>query len=161
MSDTATAEPTKEETKKEFSVSADVQKILDSVSGFSDTDKNALVIKVVEQMTVLGLSDLVSLLEDTFGVSAAAPAMAMAMAGPAGDAEPEEKSSFNVVLKEIGDKKIQVIKAVRACVANLSLKEAKALVDGAPGTIKEGAAPDEAEKIKAALEEAGAVVTLE
>ncbi|RME75985.1 MAG: 50S ribosomal protein L7/L12 [Planctomycetota bacterium] len=126
----------------------------------SDEEKNELICGVVEKMTVLGLSQLVKDLEEKFGVSAAAPAMPM-MAMPAGGgaAEAEEKTSFDVILKEIGGNKIQVIKAVRA-VTNLGLKEAKAVVDKAPTAVKEGVDKDEAEKIKAELEKAGAVVEL-
>ena len=104
---------------------------------------------------------LVKALEERWGVSAAAPA-AVAVAAPAGDGggdAAEEKSEFDVVLKAAGDKKIAVIKAVRA-ITGLGLKEAKEMVDGAPSKVKEGAAKDEAEEIKKQLEEAGAVVEL-
>ena len=101
---------------------------------------------------------LVKALEERWGVSAAAP---VAVAGPAPEAAEveEEKTSFDVVLKEVGDKKIQVIKVVRA-LTGLGLKEAKAVVDKAPGKVKEGIAKDEAEKMKKDLEDAGAVVEL-
>lgn len=119
------------------------------------------LIEAIESMSVLELSELVSALEEKFGVSAAAP-VAVA-AGPAaaggGDAGAEEKSEFDVVLASAGDKKIQVIKAVREA-TGLGLKEAKALVDGAPGNVKEGVAKAEAEELKAKLEEAGATVEL-
>jgi large subunit ribosomal protein L7/L12 len=104
---------------------------------------------------------LVKALEERWGVSAAAPA-AVAMAPAAGDGggeAAEEKTSFDVVLKAAGDKKIAVIKAVRA-ITGLGLKEAKEMVDGAPSKVKEGAAKDEAEEVKKQLEEAGAVVEL-
>ena len=119
------------------------------------------LIEAIESMTVLELSELVSALEDKFGVSAAAPvAVAAGPAAAGGDAgAAEEKSEFDVVLASAGDKKIQVIKAVRE-VTGLGLKEAKALVDGAPGNVKEGVAKDEAEELKAKLEEAGATVEL-
>jgi large subunit ribosomal protein L7/L12 len=101
---------------------------------------------------------LVKALEERWGVSAAAPA-AVAVAASAGEAVEEEKTTFDVVLKEIGDKKIQVIKVVRAMTA-LGLKEAKELVDKAPGKVKEGIPKDEAEKVKKELEEVGATVEL-
>ena len=108
------------------------------------------------KMTVLELVELKNAIEEEWGVTAAAP-VAVAAARPAGDgaAAEEEKDSFDVVLTGAGDKKIQVIKVVRA-VTGLGLKEAKDLVDGAPGAVKEGAAKEEAESIKAQLEEAGA-----
>jgi large subunit ribosomal protein L7/L12 len=124
------------------------------------------VSKVLDQlgkMTVLELVELKKSIEEEWGVTAAAP-VAVAAAGPAGGgdgagAAEEEKDSFDVVLTGAGDKKIQVIKVVRA-VTGLGLKEAKDLVDGAPGTVKEGAPKEEAESIKAQLEEAGAGVEL-
>ena len=119
--------------------------------------------KLVEQlgtMTVLDLVELKNKLEEEWGVSAAAP-VAVAAAGGApggGDgAAAEEKSSFDVVLTNAGDKKIQAIKVVRA-ITGLGLKEAKDLVDGAPNAVKEGVPQDEADQIKAQLEEAGATV---
>ncbi len=119
--------------------------------------------KIVEQlgkMTVLELVELKNTLEEEWGVTAAAP-MAMAMPGApaAGDgaAAEEEQTEFDVVLTGAGDKKIQVIKVVRA-ITSLGLKEAKDLVDGAPNAVKEGVARDEADSIKAQLEEAGASV---
>jgi large subunit ribosomal protein L7/L12 len=120
-------------------------------------------VKQIESMSVLDLANLVKALEDRFGVSAAAAAMPMAMPGAgagAGAAAPaEEKTEFTVVLTEVGDKKINVIKAVRE-VTSLGLKEAKDLVEGAPQTVKEGVSKDEAEKIKKVFEEAGAKVTI-
>jgi large subunit ribosomal protein L7/L12 len=118
-------------------------------------------VKQIETMTVLDLSNLVKALEDRFGVSAAAAAApAAAAAGPAAAAAPaEEQTEFTVVLQEAGDKKINVIKAVRE-VTSLGLKEAKDLVEGAPQTIKEGVTKDEADKIKKAFEEAGAKVSV-
>jgi large subunit ribosomal protein L7/L12 len=119
-------------------------------------------VKQIETMTVLDLANLVKALEDRFGVSAAAAAVAApaAGAGPAAAAAPaEEQTEFTVVLTEVGDKKINVIKAVRE-VTSLGLKEAKDLVEGAPQTVKEGVSKDEAEKIKKAFEEAGAKVTV-
>ena len=118
------------------------------------------IIKAIEEMSVLELSELVKELEDKFGVSAAAPAMMMPMgaAAPAAAAE-EEKTEFDVVLLEHGANKIGVIKVVRE-ITGLGLKEAKELVDGAPKTVKEQATKDEAEEIKKKLEEAGAKVEL-
>ncbi|EHM09435.1 ribosomal protein L7/L12 [Thermanaerovibrio velox DSM 12556] len=121
------------------------------------------IIKAIEEMSVLELSQLVKDLEEKFGVSAAAPAMAMPMmampgAGAAAAAE-EEKTEFDVVLADAGSNKINVIKVVRE-LTGLGLKEAKDLVDGAPKTVKEGAAKEEAEEMKKKLEEAGAKVEL-
>ena len=116
------------------------------------------LIEAIESMTVLELSELVSTLEDKFGVSAAAPVAAAA--GPAaggGEAAAEEQSEFTVILAGAGDKKIQVIKAVRE-ITGLGLKEAKAVVDGAPAPVKEGVSKDEAEDVKGKLEAAGASV---
>jgi large subunit ribosomal protein L7/L12 len=112
-------------------------------------------------MTVLDLVELKNKLEEEWGVSAAAPVAVAAPGAPAaggdGAAAAEEKTSFDVVLAGAGDKKIQVIKVVRA-ITGLGLKEAKDLVDGAPNPVKEGVAQDEADQIKAQLEEAGASV---
>ena len=119
------------------------------------------VIEFISNMSVLELSELVKEMEDKFGVSAAAPVAMMAAvpgAGEAGAAE-EEKTEFDVVLLAAGDKKIQVIKEVRA-ITGLGLKDAKALVDEAPKPVKEAVPKDEAEKIKAQLEEAGAQIEL-
>ena len=109
-------------------------------------------------MTVLELSELVKAMEEKFGVSAAAP-VAVAAAGAAPAAAAEEKTEFDVVLKEVGAKKINVIKVVRE-VTGLGLKEAKAVVDGAPAPVKEGVSKEDAEALKAKLEEAGATVEL-
>jgi large subunit ribosomal protein L7/L12 len=120
------------------------------------------LIKAIEEMTVLELSQLVKELEEKFGVSAAAPAMMMPMAGAMpGAAAPaeEEKTEFDVVLTDHGANKIGVIKVVRE-ITGLGLKEAKDLVDGAPKTVKEQAAKEEAEEMKKKLEEAGAKVEL-
>ena len=119
--------------------------------------KKEEMIEEIKKMTVVELADLVKAIEEEFGVSAvaaAAPAAAGAVAGAA-----EEKSSFDVVLKDAGANKIQVIKVVRDA-TGLGLKEAKDLVDGAPKTIKEGVAKEEAEDLKAKFTEAGAVVEL-
>ncbi|MBI3120415.1 MAG: 50S ribosomal protein L7/L12 [Candidatus Kerfeldbacteria bacterium] len=118
------------------------------------------LITQIEGMSVLELSELVKVLEKKFGVSAAAPVvMAGAVAGGAAAEEVEEKTSFNVELTETGGNKIAVIKVVRE-VTEKGLKEAKELVDGAPTVVKEGVSKEDAEKIKAKLEEAGAKVTL-
>jgi large subunit ribosomal protein L7/L12 len=123
-------------------------------------EKFKKLVEEIEKMSVLDLAELVKILEEKFGVSAAAPMM-MAAAGNGAAAAPaaEEKDSFDVELTDGGANKINVIKAVRT-VTELGLKEAKDLVDGAPKMIKEGASKEEAAKIKAALEEAGAKVTL-
>jgi len=121
----------------------------------------AQVIEFIEKMSVLELAEMVKELEEKFGVSAAAP-VAVAAAGPAAGGEAaaaEEKDEFDVVLTAVGDKKINVIKVVRA-ITGLGLKEAKDLVDGAPNTVKEAASKEEANGIKAQLEEAGASVEL-
>ncbi len=117
------------------------------------------VIEYISSMTVLELSEFVKELEEKFGVTAAAP-ISMA-AAPTAQAEEEitEKTEFDVILSDIGDKKIQVIKAVRA-ITGLGLKEAKAVVDGTPGAVKEGVPKEEAESIKNQLEEAGAKAEL-
>jgi ribosomal protein L7/L12 len=116
------------------------------------------IMEAIENMTVLELSELVKAMEDKFGVSAAAP-VAVAAAPAAGGAAAEEKSEFDVVLKEIGANKVQVIKAVRE-LTGLGLKEAKDLVDGAPKTVKEGLAKADAEEAQKKLEAAGAKVEL-
>ncbi len=117
------------------------------------------LITAIETMSVLELSELVSALEEKFGVSAAAPVAVAGVAAAGGEAAAEEQTEFNVVLTAAGDKKIQVIKAVREA-TGLGLKEAKAVVDGAPGNVKEGLSKDDAEALKAKLEEAGATVEL-
>ena len=124
---------------------ADLQKLVDELS----------------KLTVLEAAELSKKLEDEWGVSAAAPAAVAVAPGPdgGGGAAAEEKTEFDVVLKAIGDKKINVIKEVRA-ITGLGLKEAKDLVEGAPKPVKEGASKDEADEIKKKLEEAGAEVEL-
>jgi ribosomal protein L7/L12 len=118
------------------------------------------VIEFISSMSVLELSELVKELEEKFGVSAAAPvAMAAAPAEQASLAEAEEKTEFDVILSQIGEKKIQVIKAIRA-ITGLGLKEAKALVDEAPKPVQEGVSKEEAADIKKQLEEAGATVEI-
>ena len=117
------------------------------------------VVEFIENMTVLEMSEFVKELEEKFGVSAAAP-VAVAAAPAAGEgAAAEEQTEFDVILTSFGEKKINVIKAVRA-ITGLGLKEAKELVDGAPNTVKEAVSKDEAEDVKKQLEEAGASVEL-
>lgn len=122
------------------------------------SDNGKKVLEIVEKMTVLELADLVKVMEDKFGVSAAAPVAVAAAPAEAAPAE-EEKSMFNIVLKEAGANKIAVIKAVRE-VTELGLKEAKDLVEAAPQTVKEGVKKEDAEAIKTKFEEAGAKVEL-
>ena len=117
------------------------------------------MIEEIKKMTVVELADLVKAIEEEFGVSAVAAAAPVAGGAVAGGAA-EEKSSFDVVLKDAGANKIQVIKVVRDA-TGLGLKEAKDLVDGAPKAVKEGASKEEAEELKAKFEEAGATVELQ
>ncbi len=129
----------------------------------SVSEKLQGILKTIEELTVLELAELVKAFEEKFGVRAAA---AVAVAGPVaggaaagGAAAAEEKTAFDVILANAGDKKIQVIKEIRA-VTNLGLKEAKDLVEGAPKKVKEGVSKEEAEKIKKVLEEQGAKVEI-
>jgi large subunit ribosomal protein L7/L12 len=121
------------------------------------SDKVNQVFDIIKEMTVVELSDLSQKMQKEFGVSAAVAAP-VAVAGAAAAAV-EEKTEFNVVIESAGDKKIQVIKVVRE-LTSLGLKEAKDLVDGAPGVVKEGVTKEEAEAIKAKLQEAGATITI-
>lgn len=124
------------------------------------SEKVTKLIEDVKALTVLELSELVKALEEEFGVSAAAPVAVAAGAAPAAAAAPvEEKTEFNVVLKEVGADKIKVIKVVRE-VTGLGLKEAKDLVDGAPSTVKENIAKDEAAAVEAKFKEVGATVEI-
>ena len=116
------------------------------------------IIADIKELKLLEVAELVKMMEEEFGVSAAAP-VAVVAAGDAGAAAGEEKSEFDVILAEAGAEKIKVIKAVRE-ITGLGLAEAKALVDGAPKTLKEAASKDDAESIKAKLEEVGAKVEL-
>ncbi len=120
------------------------------------------MISAIESMTVLELNELVKALEEKFGVSAAAPVAVAAApaAGAAAAPAAEEKTEFDVVLKEAGAEKIKVIKVVREVVSGLGLKEAKEIVDGAPKTLKAGVSKDEAEKIKAQFAAVGATVEI-
>ena len=117
------------------------------------------LMEIVKGMTILELADVVKAFEEEFGVSAAPVAVAVAGAADAGAAAADEKSEFDVILTSAGDKKVNVIKAVRE-ITGLGLKDAKALVDGAPAPLKEAVSKEEAEEIKAKLEEAGASVEL-
>lgn len=120
------------------------------------SENAAKVLEMIEGMTVLEAADLVKAMEDKFGVSASAP---VAVAAVAAVADVEEQTEFNVMLTGIGDKKIQVIKVVRA-ITGLGLKEAKALVESAPTAVKEGASKEECEEIKTKLEEVGAIIDI-
>ena len=121
------------------------------------SEKITNILEEIKTLTILELADLVKAVEDEFGVSAAAPVGVVAVAGAAAAPAAEEKTEFDVFLTGFGDKKLNVIKAVRE-ITGLGLKEAKDLVEGCPKAVKEGVAKDEADKIKAALEEAGATV---
>ena len=122
------------------------------------SEKITNIVEEIKTLTILELADLVKAVEEEFGVSAAAPVGVVAAAGAAAPAA-EEKTEFDVVLKEFGAKKLDVIKVVRE-ITGLGLKDAKDLVDGAPKTLKEGATKDEAEALKKQLEEAGATVEI-
>lgn len=179
--DNPTAEEAKEEKNEEPKAEEKAQEESsknenagsDSQKGSSDSEnqeekpapsgKFKDIIEKIENLSALELSELVKELEDRFGVSAAAPvAVAAAPAGGAGDAgAEEEKSSYNVVLKDGGSNKIAAIKAVREILPDLGLKEAKDLVEGAPKPIKEGVKKEDAEEMKKKLEEAGATVELQ
>ena len=117
------------------------------------------IIAEIKELKLLEVAELVKAMEEEFGVSAAAPVAVMAGGAADGAAGGAEKTDFDVVLAEVGSAKLQVVKAVRE-LTGLGLKEAKEMVDGAPSTIKEGVAKEEAEKMKATLEEAGAKVEL-
>ena len=122
------------------------------------SEKITNILEEIKSLTILELNDLVKAVEEEFGVSAAAPVGVVAAAGAAAPAA-EEKTEFDVILANFGAKKLDVIKVVRE-LTGLGLKDAKDLVEGAPKTVKEGVSKDEAEKIKAALTEAGATVEL-
>ncbi len=122
------------------------------------SEKITNILEEIKTLTILELADLVKAVEEEFGVSAAAPVGVVAVAGAAAPAA-EEKTEFDVVLTGFGDKKLNVIKAVRE-ITGLGLKEAKDMVEGCPKNVKEGVSKDEADKIKAALEEAGATVEI-
>lgn len=145
----------KEDKKKEESPKEDKAKDVEVPKKFKS------IVEEIEKMSVLDLSELVHILEDKFGVSAAAPVMmgVPAVAGGGGEQAEEEKSLFNVELTETGSNKIGVIKAIRS-VTSAGLKEAKDMAEGAPAVVVENASKEDAEKAKKALEEAGAKVTL-
>lgn len=163
----ASQEETKqEETPKEEAPQEEAQseeQAQDSASAEEEVEvpeKFQSLVEQIEQMSVLDLSELVKILEKKFGVSAAAPAAAVAAAPAEGGGEAqEEKTEFDVELTAAGDNKIGVIKAVRG-VTDMGLKDAKELVEGVPKVLKEGAKKEEADEMKAKLEEAGATVTL-
>ena len=156
----ATTEVKETETKTTEAKEAEVKKV--EVKEGEDLSKSSQqVIESIEKMSVLELSKLVKALEDKFGVVAAAP-MAVAAAGGASDdadAGSSEAATVDVILTGVGDKKIQVLKAVRE-LTGLGLKEAKAVVDSAPKAVKEGISKEEAEKVKKALEEQGATAEI-
>ena len=120
------------------------------------SEKIMNILEEIKTLTIIELADLVKAVEDEFGVSAAAPVGVVAVAGAAAPAV-EEKTEFDVILASVGDQKLKVVKAVKETLG-LGLAEAKAVVDGAPKTIKEGVSKEDADKIKAALEEVGATV---
>jgi large subunit ribosomal protein L7/L12 len=159
--ETKVEEQKPEEQKPQAAASAEVSEkvkaVLKAVMELSAGERHAFIAEYVGNLSVLELNEQVKVLEVKFGVSAAPSGMMMAAAPAAAAAAPEEKTTFTIVLKGVGEKKIQVIKTVRA-VTNLGLKEAKALVDGAPGIVKEGVTKEEAQKIKTELEQAGASV---
>ena len=147
------------EEKKDDAVKADESK--EEKKDVKVPAKFKSLVEEIEKMSVMDLAELVSILEDKFGVSAAAPAMMMAgaMPGANGGEEAEEKTEFDVELSEAGANKIAVIKAIRV-ITDMGLKDAKDLVDAAPKVIKEGVKKEEADEAKKTLEEAGAKVTL-
>lgn len=141
---------------------AKIEDVVKSVLDMGSEERIDALTQVVEGMSVLDLNQLVKSMQDKFGVSAAPVAMAMPGGGAAAEAAPaeEEKSSFDVILKAAGEKKINVIKAVRE-VTTLGLKEAKDLVEGAPQPLKQGVSKDEAEQLKSKLEAEGATVEIQ
>ncbi|MCB1195284.1 50S ribosomal protein L7/L12 [bacterium] len=139
---------------------AEVAKLVESIKGLSTQERAELGLEVIKSLTMVEISNWVKMMEEEFGVSAAAPVAVAAGPVAGGVAEvAAEPTEFNVVLVSSGDKKIQVIKEVRA-ITNLGLKEAKDLVDSPPKTVKEGVSKEEGEKIKKQLEDAGAKVEL-
>ena len=145
--------------KAEAAKVSSVEEIVELAKGMDDKEQSELVRGVVRNMRVISLAGLVKDLEEEFGVTAAAPAVAVASAPPQMEEEEEEKTVFDVILEAVGDRKIPVIKVVRS-LTSLGLKDAKALVDSAPEKIKEGVSKEEAEKIKSELEAVGATVKL-
>jgi large subunit ribosomal protein L7/L12 len=157
------AEPKKHEKKGEgmaAELSVEMKSILKKIAELSPADKKVLGLEIVKNLTVLELCEWVKSMEQEFGVSAAAPVAAVSAAPAAGAGEQkEEKSTFSVILTGIGEKKIQVIKEVRA-LTSLGLKEAKDLVEGAPKPIKENVSKEEAEEIRKKMVAAGATVEI-
>lgn len=152
------------EEKKQEETKAPIEEVkADDTKDVVVPDKFKSIVEEIEKMSVLDLSELVKILEDKFGVSAAAPMMMGAMPGAGGGEDPEhsgeEKTEFTVELSGAGDNKIGVIKAVRE-VTEMGLKEAKDLVEGAPAVLKESVKKEDAEEIKKKIEEAGGSVTL-
>ena len=129
------------------------------MSDLTLTDNAANCLELIEGMSILEAADLVKAMEDKFGVSAAAPVAVAAVAGDAGAGEAAEQTEFNLMLTGVGDKKIQVIKVVRA-LTGLGLKEAKDLVESAPCAVKEGVSKEESEDMKTKLEEVGAIIDI-
>jgi large subunit ribosomal protein L7/L12 len=123
------------------------------------SENAAKALELIDTLSILEAADLVKAMEEKYGVSAAAPVAVAAVAGDAGGAAAEEQTEFDVMLTGVGDKKIQVIKVVRA-LTGLGLKEAKALVESAPCAVKEGVSKDEAETVKTQLEETGAIIDI-
>ena len=123
------------------------------------SEKIMNILEEIKSLTIIELADLVKAVEEEFGVSAAAPVGVVAAAGAAAAPAAEEKTEFDVILKAAGDKKLNVVKAVKE-ITGLGLKEAKEMVDGAPKTVKEGVSKEEAESIKKQLEETGATVEI-
>lgn len=147
--------------EKKVATDASAEEAKDEKKEVEVPEKFKKLVEEIEKMSVLDLSELVKILEDKFGVSAAAPVMMAGVpaAGAEGESAVEEKSSFDIEITAAGDKKIAVIKAVRE-ITEVGLKDAKDLVDAAPKVVKEGVVKEEAEEIKKKLEEAGATITL-
>lgn len=157
------AKETKKKTtrkKAKESKALTTEQLVEAYKGLATEEKAKFWVEAVSQMNVLELNASVKSLQEEFGITAAAPVMAAAMPGvAAAPVEEEEKTEFNVILKEIGAQKIQVIKAVRE-LAGLGLRESKDLVESAPSNVKEEVSKEEAEAAKARLEEAGAAVEI-
>jgi len=157
------AKETKKKTtrkKAKESKALTTEQLVEAYKGLATEEKAKFWVEAVSQMNVLELNASVKSLQEEFGITAAAPVMAAAMPGvAAAPVEEEEKTEFNVILKEIGAQKIQVIKAVRE-LTDLRLRESKDLVEGAPSVVKEGVSKEEADAAKARLEEAGAAVEI-
>lgn len=149
--------------EKKVAGGASAEEAKDEKKEVAVPEKFKKLVEEIEKMSVLDLSELVKILEDKFGVSAAAPVMmagaGVSATGAEGESAAEEKSSFDIEITSAGDKKIAVIKVVRE-ITEVGLKDAKDLVDAAPKVVKEGVAKEEAEEIKKKLEEAGATITL-